>query len=876
MQRASSINTIDDLRPGHHICSIYRTDEEQREVLSAFMKTGFERGEKLLYIADKRSARTVMDLLRTEGFDPDACVRDGRLDILTSDEAYLSGGRFDPERMIGLLKEATEKSLRDGYTALRATGEMTWVLRGLPGSETFFDYEEKLDEFFTGSRCIGLCQYDRRSFPPELLLSALRVHPVIFIGAGVYDNFFYNPPRGLMREGSQDSVLNNRLSCITERRRADTALKTALQQAFERELKVSELLIGPKPLIEQDFFRQTARGIFDTAKTLIGAQSGYVALLSQSGEENEVLFLDAGGLPCTVDPNLPMPVRGLRGESYRLGETVYDNNFANSHWMKFMPEGHVNLDNVLFAPVKSGDKTIGLVGLANKPGGFDDRDARLASSFADSVAISLLSSQSLSIIKQREDRYRRLFEQSNDAVIIHDSAGNVFNANTRACEVMGCDKTGMIKMSVSFLLPDACGEERMKKSGGEGEPLYFDTSFTRPDGSVVELEVSSSIIDPDNGLIQSVARNITRRKQIERALRESEANLREAQQIASLGRWELDIVSQNLWWSQGIYDLFEIAPASFKPSYDAFLDFIHPEDRAEVDIAYTSSVRNRKPYEIVHRLLMPDGRTKWVRENGRTEYDANGAPLRSIGTVQDVTSLKKAEEDIQRLLDQVMEINRQLEEFAFTVSHDLKAPLVTIAGFAGVLAESQAITGEDREYLNRISAAAEKMNTLIGHVLEISRIGRTDTAPEQVPFREVVTEAVMSLKPLVKKMNVDLRIESADVTINANRLRMIQVFENLIVNAIKYIGSGNPNPVVEVGVRSEGGRNVFFVRDNGIGIDKKFHDDIFNIFRRLEGAAGIEGNGVGLAIVKKIIETQGDRIWLESEPGRGSTFYFTV
>ena len=134
---------------------------------------------------------------------------------------------------------------------------------------------------------------------------------------------------------------------------------------------VSSLLQASRKILEIRKFNVTARYIFDSCKDLIGASAGYIALLSKDGTENEVLFLDSGGLPCSVDPSLPMPIRGLRAEAYRTGKTVYDNKFSGSEWVKYIPERHVSLENVLFAPLVIEGKAVGLLGLANKPGGFN-------------------------------------------------------------------------------------------------------------------------------------------------------------------------------------------------------------------------------------------------------------------------------------------------------------------------------------------------------------------------------------------------------------------------------------------------------------------------------------------------------------------------
>lgn len=170
----------------------------------------------------------------------------------------------------------------------------------------------------------------------------------------------------------------------------------------EKTLQAHELeamLAASKAVLQYSSFTESARQIFDQAKIITGATAGYVALLSDTGEENEVLFLDAGGAPCSVDPELPMPIRGLREQAYRTQETVYDNDFWNSEWTEFLPDGHVKMTNVMFAPLNIEGKTVGIMGLANKATDFTPRDAMMATAFGEFAAISLYNSRNLDVLR---------------------------------------------------------------------------------------------------------------------------------------------------------------------------------------------------------------------------------------------------------------------------------------------------------------------------------------------------------------------------------------------------------------------------------------------------------------------------------------------
>ena len=203
---------------------------------------------------------------------------------------------------------------------------------------------------------------------------------------------------------------------ITEITQTKKDLEQSLILARERENELNAFLEGARVVLEQPDFEAAAKEVFRICAELIGCKSGYVALLSGNGEENDVLFLEDGGLPCTVDPDLPMPVRGLREQAYATNSTVYENDFQGSEWTKFIPEGHVTLENVLFAPLVMYNRTVGIIGLANKAGGFTDHDAQLAHGFGELTAIGLRNSRNLDLRDKTEKKNRELIEELQQAL----------------------------------------------------------------------------------------------------------------------------------------------------------------------------------------------------------------------------------------------------------------------------------------------------------------------------------------------------------------------------------------------------------------------------------------------------------------------------
>ena len=242
-------------------------------------------------------------------------------------------------------------------------------------------------------------------------------------------------------------------------------------------------------------------------------------------------------------------------------------------------------------------------------------------------------------------------------------------------------------------------------------------------------------------------------------------------------------------------------------------------------------------------------------------------------------ALIENEKKLEAALAELADKNTELETFVYTVSHDLKTPIVTIEGFIGALREDfgDLIHENAEKYLNYMSDASRRMELLINDLLYLSRIGRLPERKIEFSFDGLMNKVLKTLQPYIDESGVILNVEKGLPLIYGEMERLSQVMENLLSNAVKYMGKENPASRIDVGAIEQGGQKVFFVRDNGIGIEKHYYQKIFEIFQRLPAGKKIgEGTGVGLTIVKRIIEHHGGKIWLDSEPGKGTTFYFTL
>ncbi|HXF84526.1 MAG TPA: ATP-binding protein [Anaerolineales bacterium] len=243
---------------------------------------------------------------------------------------------------------------------------------------------------------------------------------------------------------------------------------------------------------------------------------------------------------------------------------------------------------------------------------------------------------------------------------------------------------------------------------------------------------------------------------------------------------------------------------------------------------------------------------------------------------REIAERKRAEAERERVIKELETKNAELERFIYTVSHDLKSPLITIAGFIGLL-ETDARSGNIEKFksdLKRIGEATEKMHRLLDELLELSRVGRIVNPPSEAPFSTIVEEALSLVKGHLMEKSIQIHVEPNLPVVVGDYPRLVEMMQNLIENAVKFMGD-QPEPRIEIGAREQNGEIVFFVKDNGIGIEPQYHEKIFGLFDKLNPKS--EGTGIGLAIVKRIIEVHGGRIWVESEgKGKGSTFCFTL
>jgi PAS domain S-box-containing protein len=384
------------------------------------------------------------------------------------------------------------------------------------------------------------------------------------------------------------------------------------------------------------------------------------------------------------------------------------------------------------------------------------------------------------------------------------------------------------------------------------------------DYNAIDVEIASLLGDFSWEIVD---RKITGEK-----LRKSASQLAEAQGIAHIGSWEWDAIADYISGSDEYNRIFGM-PIS---SHDSFLELVHSDDREKLNKAVEETYAHHVPYNVHYRIIRPDGITRIIHALGAAVTDDAGRTVRMIGTTQDVTEKRGMEERLEKLNVDLAAHASELEAFNAMVAHDLRNPLNTISIFCQVIQKlcGDKLDEESKGYVREIYESTLCMDRLIGTLLEFSGALRAEMRYDTVDLSRMARRVSDILERTEPERKVRFRIANG-IIVNGDANLLNMVLSNLIGNAWKYSGN-RAGTVIEFGVKEIEGKPACFVRDNGPGFDMAYAEKLFIPFQRLPGAEEFKGSGIGLATVERIIKRHDGRIWAESEPGKGATFYFTL
>lgn len=418
------------------------------------------------------------------------------------------------------------------------------------------------------------------------------------------------------------------------------------------------------------------------------------------------------------------------------------------------------------------------------------------------------------------------------------------------------------------------------------DPKFYEVQFRirRKDGQIRWIEHACQPVKSPSGEFwghRVSNRDITPSKHAEEALRRSEQSLSEAQRIAHLGNWDWNILANELSWSDEVYRIFGLRPGEFGATYDAFLASVHPDDRNAVKKAVDESlVSPHTPYSIEHRVVLPDGSERIVHERGEVTFNETGNPVRMIGTVHDITELKKAEVEAFHARRELMRIERvsHMGELTASLAHELNQPLTAILSNARAalrfLQSDRLDLVELREILQDIANDDKRASDIIRGVR--SMLKQEEVEQETISINDIVRDMISLFhsEAIIRNIEVEMNLTEPSPSVHVDRVQIQQVILNLIMNAAEIMSqSGTENRKIILQTRPiDRGTVQVAMRDFGPGIAEKDLDHIFEPFFTTKRS----GLGMGLSISRTIIEAHGGRIWVENNPDKGVTFYFEI
>ncbi|MEA5449356.1 PAS domain-containing protein [Leptolyngbya sp. CCNP1308] len=410
-------------------------------------------------------------------------------------------------------------------------------------------------------------------------------------------------------------------------------------------------------------------------------------------------------------------------------------------------------------------------------------------------------------------------------------------------------------------------------------PYDLEFRIWRGDGTLGWIRSSALVRRNAQGhplSVVGVNYDITDQKQAEAHLRDLSLRLDLALESGNIGTWQLELSTLQASWDHRMYAIYGFPDDGQVITFEACRNSVHSEDVERLDAAFRQAFEGISPQILEFRIRRGDGELRWVRGTALVQCDDQGQPLGMIGTTSDITEAKRAEELLLRTTAQLEASNRELEAFAYSVSHDLRAPLRAIDGFSRALIEDYGdqFGDEGRDYFDRIRHNVGRMGQLIDDLLRLSRVSRSAITYTSLNLSALVQEQIDELRHNEPDRSVAVAI-ATDLTVTADPTLMRVAIANLVQNAWKFTAH-HPSARIEFGMVIQAGEKIYSLRDNGAGFDMAYADKLFGVFQRLHNTDEFPGTGIGLATVQRAIHRQGGRVWAEAALEQGATFYFTL
>ncbi len=695
------------------------------------------------------------------------------------------------------------------------------------------------------------------------------------------------------------------------------------EQKLERQHRMLEAVrLAQAVYIEADDKRRAFEGLLAAFLSVTGSTYGFVGEVLYDGHDKPFLRThaitniawDETSRRMHEDQmDAGMAFRNLRtlfGEAMLTGEPVIANDPRHDARAGGVPEGHPSMDAFLGIPLSVGDRLVAMVGLANQPDGYSNEDIEFLQPLLGTVRQLVLAwrghaerrrtRQDLEatsrLLAEKSAALQATLDSISQGLTKVDASGRILIYNQRVLELLDLPEE-LLRGRPSN--EDIVKFQRERGDFGEGmrlvEPEAHDYlsqpgdvespgNYWRKTRDGRTLDIRSRPL-PDGGLVRTFT-DVSSYFQAQEALREQRQRLAWVLEATRPGIWETNLAENKLTvnerWAEMLgYTLQELQPIR----YETWEALVHPADLKLADEIRDGHLEGRLPYyECDIRMRHKLGHWVWINTRGRVhQRDDQDRALFMSGTHIDISERVAAQEQVralnasleQRVSERTAALERSMrdmEAISYSIAHDLRAPLRSVNGFAAIVREEEAdrLSANGRDMFERIVRSARNMGQMLTDMLEVLRVVRVELDAVPVDMRDLAHSVGESLSLQVPQARIDVGMLPHAMG-DATLLR--QVFSNLMDNALKY-SRHQPIPHVLAGFDTD--QRAYFVRDNGMGFDMAHAEKLFGLFQRLHPGSDVPGMGVGLAIVARIIERHGGRIWAESAPGKGATFFFRL
>lgn len=653
----------------------------------------------------------------------------------------------------------------------------------------------------------------------------------------------------------------------------------------EREIqRHGKLLDGINRLFKESLTSKTEEQVaskcLSVAEELTGSEFGFIGEINANGRLDTKALSPPAWEACETSPERScellkdMEIVSYWGRVIKEEKSQIVNDPNSDPEGRGVPEGHPLINSFLGVPLKQSGKIIGMVSLGNKENGYNEKDKEDIETLSVAFVEALMRKRMEYELGESEKKYHSLYSSMSEGVAIHEI---IYDSHQKAVDYLITDVNPAYEEITGLKRSEVVGRKASELYGTKkppyieiyapvaegGEPTDFETYF-KP----MDKEFRISVVSPDKGKFATFFEDITQRRKAEKA-RSDLASIVENSDDAIVGRDLQGVITS---WNKGAERIYGF---SAEDVMGKDISILLPENVPNDTLPVMEKIRKGK--KIFHhetKRLRKDGKIIDVSLTTSPIKDNNGKVIGASTIARDISRRKKMEKELKETLKKLRRSNAELEQFAYVASHDLQEPLRMISSFLQLLKRryEDQLDSDAHEFIDFAVDGAVRMQDLITDLLVYSRVTTKGKEFKDVKMEEVLDQVRMNLKLSIEENETVITHDPLPV-ITADYPQMVQLLQNLIGNAIKYRSEENPR----IHVTAQTGNHwLFAVEDNGIGMDLKYADRIFMIFKRLHTTDQYEGTGIGLAITKRIVERHGGHIWVESELGAGSTFYFTI